>query len=197
VAGAIGGRRAHDTQLAALPEGDPERSPYQEVFAARVPEGAETPTERTRCFARTLRVGTRSIGRLSLRSTRDTVGRRIGPPARTARGVLRYCVQGGGSVVTAFDAKGRVALAATTARGHKRLKIGRGSSLRALNKRFGTRLRSAGSGVRRVASGPSRGVLFGVRRGKVTFVGVADSALLRKRAALTTQLRRAALVRKR
>ncbi len=89
----------NDTQLAALPEGDKERSPYQEVFAARVPE-------RRRDAGRALRaasparcsVGARSIGRLSLRSTRDAVGRRIGPPARTARGVLRYCVKGGGSV---------------------------------------------------------------------------------------------------
>lgn len=187
----------NDTQLAALPEGDREHSPYQEVFAARVPEGAETPDERTRCLARSLRVGARSIGPLSLRSTRALVGRRIGPPARTARGVLRYCVRGGGSVVTAFDATGRVALAATTARGHRRAKIGRGSTLKALNRHFGRRLRSAGSGVRRVTSGSSRGVLFGVRRGKVTFVAVADSALLRKRSALTTQLRRAALVRRR
>jgi hypothetical protein len=187
----------NDTQLAALPEGDPERSPYQEVFAARVPEGAETPVARTRCFTKSLKVGARSIGRLTLRSTRDLVGRRIGPPARTARGVLRYCVKGGGSVVTAFDAKGRVALAATTARGHRRQKIGRGSSLRALTKQFGRRLRSAGPGVRRVAGGPSRNVLFGVRRGKVTFVAVADTALLRKRSALTTQLRRAVLIRKR
>lgn len=187
----------NDTQLAALPSSDKEHSPYQEVFAARVPEDAQTQDERTRCFARTLRVGARSIGRLSLRSTRALVARRIGPPARTARGVLRYCVKGGGSVVTAFDAHGKVALAATTARGHKRLKIGRGSSLKALDKRFGRRLRTAGPGVRRVGGGPSRGVLFGLRRGRVTFVAVADQSLLRKRSALTTQLRRAALVRRR
>ena len=187
----------NDTQLAALPEGDKERSPYQEVFAARVPEGAETPAEQTRCFGRSLRVGPRSIGRLTLRSTRALVGSRIGPPARTARGVLRYCVKGGGSVVTAFDATGRVALAATTARGHRRSKIGRGTTLRALTRQFGGRLRSAGSGVRRVTGGSSKGVLFGVRRGKVTFVAVADGALLSRRSALTTQLRRAALVRRR
>ncbi len=185
----------NDTQLAALPEGDPERSPYQEVFAARVP--GDAPNEAARCFARSLRVGARSIGRLTLRSTRDVVGRRIGPPARTARGVLRFCVKRGGSVVTAFDAKGRVALAATTARGHRRQKIGRGSSVKALRKQFGRRLRSAAPGVQRVAGGASNGVLFGVRKGKVTFVAVADGALVRKRAALTTQLRRAALIRKR
>jgi hypothetical protein len=90
-----------------------------------------------------------------------------------------------------------VSLAATTARGHRRLRIGRGSSARALARLFGRRLRGATAGVRRVASGPSRGMLFGVRRGKVTFVAVADRALLRRPSALRTQLRRAALVRRR
>jgi hypothetical protein len=66
-----------------------------------------------------------------------------------------------------------------------------------LQKQFGRRLRSAAPGVQRVASGPSKGVLFGVRKRKVTFVAIADGALLRKRSALTTQLRRAALIRKR
>jgi hypothetical protein len=184
----------NDTQLNNLPATDKEHSPYQEVFAARVNNGAQETDERTRCFARSLRVGGRSIGRLSVRSTRDLVGRRIGPPARTARGVLRYCVKSGGSVLVGFDAKGRVSLAATTARGHKRQGIGRGSSLRSLQRKFGRRLRSSLPGVRRVSGGPSKQMLFGVRRGKVTFVAVADSALLRKRSALRTQLRRAALI---
>ncbi len=184
----------NDTQLANLPESDKEHSPYQEVFAARVPNGAETTTAATRCVGRRLNVGGRSIGRVSVRATRDLVGRRLGPPARTARGVLRYCVKGGGSVLVAFDDKGRVSLAATTAKGHRRLKIGRGSSLRSLQRAFGSRLRSALPGVRRVSTGPSRQLLFGVKRGKVTFVAVAGTTLLRDRSALRTQLRRAALV---
>jgi hypothetical protein len=184
----------NDTQLANLPATDKEHSPYQEVFSARVPNGAEPPAEGTRCFARRLNVGTRSIGRVSVRATRDLVGRRLGAPARTARGVLRYCVKGGGRVLVAFDAKGRVSLAATTARGHQRLKIATGTPATTLQRRFGRRLRGALPGVRRVTSGSSRRLLFGVRRGKVTFVAVADPALLRHRAALRTQLRRAGLV---
>jgi hypothetical protein len=189
----------NDTHLANLPTTDKEYSPYQEVFAARVPNGAsETPAARTRCFPRRLRVGARSIGRLSLRSTRERVGRRVGPPARTRRGILRYCVRGGGSVVAAFDRRGRVVFAGTTARGHRRLGIGRGSSARALQRRFGPRLRRTRvPGVRRVASGSSQGVLFGVRRGRVTFVAVADRSLVRSRSALTRQLRRASFVRSR
>ncbi|MEA2154875.1 MAG: hypothetical protein QOE11_1015, partial [Solirubrobacteraceae bacterium] len=186
----------NDTQLANLPAGDKEHSPYQEVFSARVPNGPETaPEGSTRCFAKRLNVGAHSIGGVSVRAARDLVGRRAGPPSRTARGVLRYCVKGGGSVLVAFDARGRVALAATTARGHRRLKIGRGSSSKALARRFAGRLRSVAPGVRRVASGSSRQLLFGVRGGKVTFVAVADTALLRNRSALRTQLRRAVLIR--
>jgi hypothetical protein len=185
----------NDTQLANLAPSDKGYSPYQEVFAARVPNGAETPAASTRCLPRRLRVGPRSIGRLSLRSTRDAVGRRLGSPTRTARGVLRFCVQGGGSVLAAFDSAGRLSFAATTARLHRRLSIGPGSPVKALQRRFGRRLRSAAPGVRRVASGSSRQLLFGVRGRRVTFVAVADSALLRKRSALRSQLRRAGLVR--
>ncbi len=189
----------NDTQLNNLPPTDKEFSPYQEVFSARVPQGeVETPAAKTSCFGRKLNIGTRSIGGLSVRSTRELVGRRFGAPARTARGVLRYCVRGGGSVLAAFNARGRLSFVATTAKGHRRLKIGRGSSAKALSKRFGKRLRRSGiAGVRRVSSGSSRQLLFGVRGGKVNFVAIADTALLRNRKALRTQLRRAALVRAR
>ena len=186
----------NDTQLAALPAGDKERSPYQEVFAARVPNGTEA-TIPSRCFGRSLKVSKNAIGKLRLRTTRDRVGARFGPPGRTARGVLRYCVKGGGKVLIAFSSKGRVQLAATTAKGHRRLRIGKGSTERSLRRAFGRRLRSAGSGVRRIAGGPSRQVVFGVRRGRVTFVAVADRSLIANRKALRSQLRRAGLVRAR
>ena len=186
----------NDTQLANLPPTDKEYSPYQEVFAARVANGAETPAASTRCFPRRLNVGAHSIGKISVRATRDLVGRRAGPPARTARGVLRYCVKGGGSVLVSFDAKSRVNLVATTAKAHRRLSIGRGATLAALRRRFGSRLRSSPvAGVRRVGAGSSKQLLFGVRRNRVTFVAVAGTTLLRDRSALRTQLRRAALVR--
>ncbi|MGH2841342.1 MAG: hypothetical protein ACRDKY_11035, partial [Solirubrobacteraceae bacterium] len=130
----------NDTQLANLPASDPEHSPYQEVFAARVP--GDTITERVRCVPRRLRLGRRAIGRVRLRQTRARVGRRLGPPGRTRRGVLRYCVKGGGSVLVAFDKRARVRFAATTGPRHRRAKIGRGTSARALNRRFGARLRT-------------------------------------------------------
>jgi hypothetical protein len=189
----------NDTQLNNLPASDPEHSPYQEVFAARVPNGSEPPDEeRTRCVARTLKVGPTSIGKLTLRATRDRVGRSLGPPARTARGVLRYCVKGGGSVLAAFATKGRVGFAATTAKGHKRQGIGRGSSLTSLRHKFGKRLRTVVPGVYRVTGAKaSQHLLFGVRKGKVNFVAVGDVKLVKTAKTLRTQLRRAALIRSR
>ena len=190
----------NDTQLNNLPASDPEHSPFQEVFASRVPQGpdeTESPIP-TRCVAKSLKVGSRSIGRLELRLTRTTLGRRLGPPGRTARGVLRYCVKGGGSVLLAFTTTSRVGFAATTAKGHKRSGIGRGSSLQALRRTF-PKLRTVLPGVYRVAGSAkaTRHLLFGVRSRKVTFVAVADSKLISSRKALRTQLRRAVLIRAR
>ena len=190
----------NDTQLDNLPASDPEHSPYQEVFAARFPGDAPAPAPpkpaTARCFPRALKIGTRAIGRLRLRATRTQAGRSVGPPVRTVRGVLRYCVKGGGSVVASFDARSRVTLVATTAKRHRRLKIGRGSTLASLRTTFGRRLRAMGTGVYRV-SGNAPQAVFGVRRGKVTFVAIADRALLRNRTMLRSRLSRAALVRTR
>ncbi len=189
----------NDTQLNNLPTSDKEHSPYQEVFAARVPNGSEPEDdERTRCVAKQLKVGPQSIGKLALRTTRVKLGQRLGPPARTARGVLRYCVKGGGSVLAAFTKAGRVGFAATTAAGHKRQGIGRGSSLTALRRKYGKRLRTVAPSVYRVAGvKAARHVVFGVRKGRVTFVAVADTKLVSSPRTLRTQLRRAALIRAR
>ena len=186
----------NDTQLNALPAGDKEHSPYQEVFSARVLNGDE-PAVPSRCFPRSLKVSRKAIGTLQLRATRDAVGARFGPPGRTARGVLRFCVKDGGKVLIAFSPKGTVQLAATTAKGHRRLRIGKGATEKALRRAFGRRVRSAGSGLRRISGGPSQQLVFGVRRGRVTFVAVANHTLIADRKALRTQLRRAGLVRAR
>jgi len=190
----------NDTQLNNLPASDPNHSPYQEVFAARIPQGPnEEDPVISRCVAKSLKVGSTSIGRLPLRATRALVGRRLGPPRLTKRAVLRYCVKGGGSVLAAFSTStSRVTFAATTAKGHKRLSIGRSSTLKALRKKF-PKLRTVVPGVYRVAGAKkaTKHVLFGVRKGKVTFVAVADAKLIASRKALRTQLRRAALIRAR
>jgi hypothetical protein len=190
----------NDTQLNNLAASDSQHSPYQEVFAARVPNGNEPaePGQPTRCVAAKLKIGPSSIGKLSLRATRDAVGRSLGPPVRTARGVLRYCVKGGGSVLVAFTSAGRVGFAATTAARHTRQGIGRGSSLTSLRRTYRRHLRSVVSGVYHVTGVKgAQHVVFGVRKGRVTFVAVAAGALVKSGKSLRTQLRRAALIRAR
>ena len=188
----------NDTQLAALPPTDKEHSPFQEVFSARVPNSTGPqgpPTVPKRCFTRRLKVGARGLGALALRATREKAGARLGAPGRTTRGVLRFCVTGGGKVSVAFSAKGRVTLVASTAPGHRRLRIGRGATVKALKRAFGRRVRNAGSGLLRISSGPSRQLVFGVRRGRVTFVAVADRSLIADRKMLRGVLKRAGLAR--
>ena len=192
----------NDTQLNNLPASDPEHSPYQEVFAARIPQGpneADPPTP-TRCVAKSLKVGPRRSAGSPCARRATGVGRRLGPPARTARGVLRYCVKGGGSVLAAFTTTSKVGFAATTAKGHKRLGIGRGSHAQGAAPQVPQAARRRTSpGVYRVAgkAKATRNLLFGVRKGKVTFVAIADAKLIASRKALRTQLRRAALIRSR
>lgn len=189
----------NDTQLAtALPKTDKDYSPYQEVFSARVGDVVSgSSAAPTRCAAKTLHVGAKTLGKLRLSATRTQVGKAAGPPVRTARGVLRYCVTGGGSVVAAFGPTGRLALAATTARGHTRLGIGRGTSQSTLRRRFGRKLVAvgAGTGVYRLRAGKGVQTVFGVRARRVTFVALVSPSLAASPKALRTQLRRAALIR--
>ena len=124
----------NDTQLAALPATDKEHSPYQEVFAARVPERhRDAGRGEKRCFPRSLTVGARSIGKphAALDARRSSAGARPARAHRARRAALLR--QGRRQRRAAFDAKGRVSLAATTARRHRRQKIGRGSTLKALH----------------------------------------------------------------
>ena len=97
-------------------------------------------------------------------------------------------------MLAAFTTATRVGFAATTAPGHRRSGVGRGTSLKALRRTF-PKLRIVLPGVYRVGgSRTQQHLLFGVRKGKVTFVAVADSKLIASRKALRTQLRRAALI---
>jgi len=108
--------------------------------------------------------------------------------------VWRYCVRGGGKVLLVFSKRRRVAFVASTARGHRRQRVGSGSTVRRLRRVF----RRAGvstlpSGMLRVRRGASRRVLFGTRRGRVRYVAVADGATLRKRSRLLGAQKRAGL----
>ncbi len=188
----------NDTQLAALPETDPEHSPYQEVFSARVPNSTVTPAAvKKKCMPRRRNVQPRRIGSLRLQMPRESFAKRFGPPGRTTRGLLRYCVTGGGKMSVSFSKSGRVQLAVTTSKNYARLRVRRGSSVKTLKRRFGRRVRTVGPGVRRIAGGSSRQVIFGIRRNRISFVGVANHGVIKNRRELRRLLRRAGLLAKR
>lgn len=158
-----------------------------------------TPFRPSSCLARRVKIGPRNIGRLALGQSRARTANRAKPLGTVSRRtrVLRYCVKGNSRFrgVAVFDTRGRLRLAATNATGHTRRRIGRGATTRALRRRFGTRLRRLDKTlfiVRAPRRSRSR-VVFGVRKGKVGFVGIADRRLAKRRFALRRYIRRARL----
>ena len=145
------------------------------------------------CLARRAPIGPRNIGRIRLGLTRRQLLRRVPSPRRRGRGAWRWCVKGGrGAVVAAFDRRGRVALAATTAPRHGNRRIHPGSSVRAMRRAY-PRSRPLGRGLVRANRTSPR--LLGIRRGRVRHVAVASRATIRKRKVLRAYLRRARLAR--
>ncbi len=149
-----------------------------------------------RCLSRRSPIGPRNIGRIRLGSTRARLlGLRVEPPRRTGRS-YRYCVKGSSGRVTAVfssrSSRGRVRLVTTTAGGHGNRRVRVGSSSRRLFAAY-PRARRIRSGLYR--ANPRSPRLFGIRRGRVTFIAVADRRLLRpgKRRALRRYLAYAGL----
>jgi hypothetical protein len=93
-------------------------------------------------------------------------------------------------VFSSRSRRGRTRLVTSTARLHRKGRVGRGARFRTVARAFPRRQR-IGRGLYR-ASRRSRRIV-GVRRGRVRFVGVADRRLLRNRRALRRYLRRAGL----
>ena len=99
------------------------------------------------------------------------------PESRTR--TWRYCVRGrraaGSRVSAVFTSGGKVGLVASTARRHRGRGIGRGARASRLR---GTRHVGRGLRVRRIGRGGKK-LVYGVRRGRVRFVGVASRPVAR------------------
>ncbi len=155
--------------------------------------GSEAPR---RCLARRSTVGRRNIGRVRLGYTRPRALRRIDPrPVRRGRFVYRWCVRRSAGLVTAaFSSrsaeKGRVRLVVTTARSHRSRTVGHGVGVARLARRFPNSSRLAPGLLR---AGPHSPRIFGIRRGKVRCVAVADRRLVHAPRALRRYVRRAGL----
>jgi triacylglycerol esterase/lipase EstA (alpha/beta hydrolase family) len=145
------------------------------------------------CLARCSPIGRKNIGRIRLARSRRQLLRRVRPrPVRRTGYTYRWCVKrSSGRVIAVFSRRsprGRSRLVVTTARGHRMRRVGRGVSTRRLLRRF----RHARRISRRLyRAGPHSRRLFGVRRGRVRFVAVADRRLIRNRPALRRYLMRA------
>jgi len=146
-----------------------------------------------RCLSQRSPIGRRNIGRMSVGRTRAQLARRLAPSQRRQR-LLRWCVRSSSGRVTAVLGGRKVAsrsrLVLTTARRHGNRRVRPGSSTRALRRAF-PGLRRLTRGIFRASRRNPR--LFGVRRGRVSFIGVADGRLLRDPRGLRRLVRRAGL----
>jgi len=156
-------------------------------------ENGRGPNRARGCLARRSPIGEANVGRVRLGATRRGMLRRIGPqPTRRARHTYRWCVKGSRGRVTALfgrpSATGRASLVVSTARTHRIRRVGPGVTVSLLLRRF-PRAQRASRGLYR--AGPRSRRIFGVRGGRVRFVGVAGKRLLAKRRQVRSQLRRA------
>ena len=137
------------------------------------------------CLGRRVKISRRNIGRLRLGQTRSRTARRARPLGNISRRtrVYRYCVKGDRKArgLAAFDRKRkRLRLAATTAKRHKVRGLGRGNRTSSVRRKFRGRVRSIGRG-RLFVRTRAGGVVFGSRKGKVTYVAIVDKTLAKSR----------------
>ena len=145
------------------------------------------------CKSRLKRVTRRGLAHVRLRSTAADVLRRSGQP--TARGNYgwRWCVRGKKNrhrkLALALTKRGKVAFVGTNAvnADAKRIRVGdEGSTLSG-------RARSLGGGLFVRGAGPGQRFVYGVRKGRVSFVGLATRAASKDRATLRRHVRLAKL----
>lgn len=142
------------------------------------------------CLPRTARVSSAGLAGVRVGQRRARVIQRAGAPAHRSRGALRYCVEGGGRVLLSFARDGRLRLVATTALRHRIRRIGVGTRVSNVRRRFGG-TRRLGPGL--LTMGRSSRVVLGHRSGRVTFVAVAGRREARRPALVRYHLRRAGI----
>ena len=140
------------------------------------------------CLARRAPIGRRGIGGVRLGSGRRALARRVPPPSRRPRRAWSWCVTGGGRVIEIFSRRGRVAVVATTARGHGNRGVRPGTRLSRVARAY-PRRRSLGRGL--VRAGRGSRLVIGSRRGRVRFIALAPRRLIRRPPTLLRYLRHA------
>jgi hypothetical protein len=142
------------------------------------------------CLRRTGALRSTGIGGARLGSRKADVIRRLGEPTAHTATRLRYCVNGGGKLLMAFDTAGRLRLAASTSFSTRVHRLRTGSSLRRV-KRVYPHARWIGKRLLR-ASKRSRVVFGSCSCGSVAYVAVTNA---RSAAKIRYWVKRAALPR--
>ena len=132
----------------------------------------------------------RGLFRVHLGATAEEVLKRAGQPATRTGRAWEWCVHGdrnkGRHVAAAFDRRGRLALVASDALGHRAHRVERGG-------RPPGRARAFGQGVRLLRVGRANYV-FGVKNGRVAFLAAASRAAAKSPQQLRAYLRLAGLL---
>ena len=133
------------------------------------------------CLASRSPIGPRNLGRIRLGHTRGDLSRLgVRPPGGTSRR-YSYCVKRSQGVVSAVfssaSPRGRVMFVASTAAGHGNRGVLVGAPASSFRRAYPNRVRVA-RGLYRARRGSPR--IFGVRRARVSFIGVARSAVARR-----------------
>jgi L-ascorbate metabolism protein UlaG (beta-lactamase superfamily) len=140
------------------------------------------------CLARRSSIGRRNIGRLGVGLSRRRLLAQAPPPRRRTRRSWRWCIKGSsGSVRAAFSRRGRVALLASTGPRHGNRGVRPGVSAARLARAYPRRRQLTKS---LYAAGTR---IFGVRRGRVRFTGVASRGVAARPRLLRRYLRLAGL----
>jgi hypothetical protein len=143
------------------------------------------------------------VGPIALGDTERRVRDLLGVPARVKRGFLRYCQEGAGKYLVGVpgdrsgareidgDGAAPVVFLLTTNMAYATRGIARGARASALRRAYPHARRVLRQGRTRVlALTRRRGLIAGVRAGRVRFVAVYDAGRIRTRRALAEWLRR-------
>jgi hypothetical protein len=151
------------------------------------PPGATTRRPRL-CLSPAARIERFRVGPIRLGMTRSQIARAVAAPVNRGRNGLRYCVEGGGRVIVATDARHRARLVLTTAPGYRfgRLHVGASRSLarrelrgRRLGRNMYTERRGRWVAIARIEAG------------KVAWIAVADRRVAGSARAVERRIARA------
>ena len=147
-------------------------------------------------------IGKDHVGPIALGDTERTVRQRLGPPYSVNRGFLRYCLSAGGRLLVGEleDRSGelgespdaRAVILLTTSRALATKGVAAGESSSELRRHFPharKKLTVEGTTVRVLRKGT--GLIAGVRRGRVRWLGVYDRGAVHKTRTLRALLSRA------